>query len=323
MKYLITGGAGFIGFHLSEFLLRQGHSVMVIDDLSTGSFENIKPFVSHSHYHFAVESILNHSVMDRLVSECDGVIHLAAAVGVELIVEKPVSVIETNILGSEMVLKIANRYRKKVFVASTSEVYGKSDHLPFKEEDDMVIGPTSKHRWSYACSKAIDEFLALAYHRTYQLPVIIGRFFNTIGPRQTGRYGMVVPRLVKQALENKPLTVYGDGKQTRCFTDVQDVIRAIVLLLEQENAIGRVVNIGNDQPISIESLAEKIRIMTGSSSELVYIPYHQAYEEGFEDMRHRQPDTGLLMELTGFKPTISLDKILRDIIEDCRKTLNG
>lgn len=318
MNYLITGGAGFIGSHVADYLLNQGHSVMVIDDLSTGNFENIQPFTSTPSFRFAIESILNHSVMDRLISECDVVIHLAAAVGVELIVEKPVQVIETNILGSEMVLKIANRYRKKIFIASTSEVYGKSDHLPFMEEDDMVIGPTSKHRWSYACSKAIDEFLSLAYHRTYQLPVIIGRFFNTIGPRQTSRYGMVVPRMVKQALQNKPLTVYGDGKQTRCFTDVQDVIKSIVLLLEQEKAIGRVINIGNDEPISIENLAEKIRVMTGSVSDIVYIPYSKAYEEGFEDMRHRQPDTSLLQALTGFRPSISLEKILLDIIADYR-----
>ncbi len=321
MRYLITGGAGFIGSHLTSALLEAGEQVMAIDDLSTGSFENIELFSHHSNYHFAVETILNHAVMDRLVSECDVVIHLAAAVGVELIVEKPVDVIETNILGSEMVLKIANRYRRKIFVASTSEVYGKSQQLPFCESDDMVMGPTSKHRWSYACSKAIDEFLALAYYKTYGLPVIIGRFFNTIGPRQTGRYGMVVPRMIGQALRGEDLTVYGDGKQTRCFTDVRDVVKALLILLESNDAIGQVVNIGNDEAISIEDLANKIKAKTHSASSIQYIPYSKAYEEGFEDMRHRQPDTTFLEKLTGFRPRTGLDRILSEIIDYERERL--
>jgi len=315
MKYLITGGAGFIGSHLAGYLLDKGHHVNVIDDLSTGTFKNIEKYRNHKNYAFAVETILNQAVMDRLISECDVVVHLAAAVGVELIVAEPVHVIETNILGTETVLKIANRYRKKTFIASTSEVYGKNSSLPFTEEDDMVMGPTSKHRWSYACSKAIDEFLSLAYYKEKDLPIIVARFFNTIGAGQTGRYGMVVPRFVKQALTGKEITVYGDGEQTRCFTDVNDVVEAVYRLLNCEEAIGKVINIGNDIPITIMGLAEKVLKMTGSSSKISLIPYDKAYESGFEDMKHRQPDTSLLYSLTNYRPSLDLESILKRIIE--------
>ncbi len=314
MHYLITGGAGFIGSHLAGLLLNKGHKVTIIDDLSTGSFKNIEKYRDNKNYRFAIETILNQTVLDRLVYECDVVIHLAAAVGVELIVAEPVKVIETNILGTEAVLSIANRYRKKIFVASTSEVYGKNSNLPFSEEDDMVLGSTMKHRWSYAASKAIDEFLALAYNKKYNLPVIIGRFFNTVGPRQTGRYGMVVPRFVKQALQNKPITVYGDGNQTRCFTYVEDVVNAVYLLLNTDKAIGKVVNIGNDVPISIYNLALKIKELTNSKSEIKFISYDKAYESGFEDMQHRQPDVSLLKEITGFRPKVNLEDTLIKII---------
>lgn len=319
MKILITGGAGFIGSHLSETLIGKGEHVTIIDDLSTGRMENIQHLAGHSHFHFAIETIANETVMDRLVSECDMIYHLAAAVGVELIVTRPVEVIERNILGTEAVLKIANRYKKKVFIASTSEVYGKNEKVPFNENDDRLLGPTTKTRWSYASSKAIDEFLALAYHKEMQLPVVIGRFFNTIGPRQTGQYGMVAPRFVKRALMGEPLQVYGDGEQSRCFTNVTDVVGAIIDLMDNEAAVGEIFNIGSSEEISINALAQKVIEVTGSDSDIRHIPYEEAYESGFEDMRRRIPDIAKLNKLTGYVPRIRLDETLEQITDFLRE----
>jgi UDP-glucose 4-epimerase len=314
MRALITGGAGFIGSHLSESLLAAGHSVMVVDDLSTGQFENIKPITSNPNFKFAIETITNETVMDRLVSECDIIFHLAAAVGVELIVKSPVHTIETNIMGSEMVLRTARRYGKKVMIASTSELYGKSENVPFKEDDDSVFGPTVRSRWSYAVSKAVDEFLALAYHHEKGLPVVIFRLFNTIGPRQRGRYGMVVPRFVRQALADEPLTVYDDGQQSRCFCNVKDVVRGVLGLAESLPAEGQVFNIGSGEEVTILDLARRVKARTNSKSEIVLVPYEQAYEAGFEDMRRRVPDTTKINRLIGWKPTIPLDETLDQII---------
>jgi len=315
VKVLITGGAGFIGSHLAEYLLNRGDQVCVIDDLSTGRLENINHLRGHAGFHLAVETILNETVMDRLVSECDVIYHLAAAVGVELIVKSPVETIERNVLGSDVVLRLAARYLRKVLIASTSEIYGKSDKVPFREEDDRVLGATTKSRWSYSCSKAIDEFLALAYHKERGLETVIMRLFNTVGPRQTGRYGMVIPRLVKQALDGKPLTVYGDGKQVRGFTFVEDVVRAATGLMESPAAVGEVFNIGNDKPISIVDLAKKIIALTGSKSELTFVPYSQAYEEGFEDMQIRVPDLSKARRVIAYEPRVDLDEILQRVID--------
>lgn len=314
MRALITGGAGFIGSHLSESLLAVGHSVMVVDDLSTGRFENIKPLTANPDFKFAIETITNETVMDRLVSECDLIFHLAAAVGVELIVRSPVQTIETNIMGSEMVLRIARRYGKKVMLASTSELYGKSDNIPFREDDDSVFGPTVRSRWSYAVSKAVDEFLALAYYHEKGLPVVIFRLFNTIGPRQRGRYGMVVPRFVRQALANEPLTVYDDGQQSRCFCNVKDVVRGIVGLAESSPAEGQVFNIGSSEEVTILDLARRVKARTNSKSDILLVPYEQAHAAGFEDMRRRVPDTAKINGLIGWKPTIPLDETLDQIV---------
>lgn len=319
MKALITGGCGFIGSHLAEALLARGDAVTVVDDLSTGRFENIAHLVGRPGFQFAIETILNETVMDRLVSECDIIYHLAAAVGVELIVKDLVRVIETNIKGCEVVLRIGARYRKKVMLASSSEVYGKSEAVPFSEDGDGVLGPTTRSRWSYACSKMMDEFLALAYAKHYALPVVIMRFFNTVGPRQTGRYGMVVPRFVQQALRQEPITVYGDGKQSRCFTHVSDVIRAIIGLAEEPAAVGEVFNIGSTQEVTIEALARRTVELTGSSSPIVYIPYDQAYEAGFEDMRRRVPNITKINRLIGWTPQVDLDGILLSVIEHLRR----
>lgn len=318
MRVLITGGAGFIGSHLAEALLRHDHQVMVIDDLSTGRFSNIEHLVGHPGFRIALETITNETVMDRLVSECDVIFHLAAAVGVQLVVSHPVQVIETNVFGSGMVLRLANRYRRKVLLASTSEVYGKGVNVPYREEDDRLLGPTTRSRWSYACSKSMDEFLALAYHKQNGLPIVIFRLFNTVGPRQTGRYGMVVPRFVSQALRNEPITVYGDGAQTRCFADVRDVVRAILDLSDCSEAIGEVFNIGTTEEISMLDLAERVRILSGSQSEIIRIPYAEAYEEGFEDFRRRVPDISKIEGVTGFTPQYRLDDILTSIIDDMR-----
>ena len=316
MRILITGGAGFIGSHLSDKLLKENYDVMIIDDLSTGRMENINHLKSNPNFHFAIETITNETVMDRLVSECDDIFHLAAAVGVELIVNKPVDVIERNILGTEVVLKIANRYKKKVFLASTSEIYGKSEQVPFSEDDDRLLGPTTKSRWSYSSSKAVDEFLGLAYFKEKNLPVIIGRFFNTIGPRQTGQYGMVVPRFVKQALKGESLTVYGDGNQSRCFAYVTDVVRASITLLEHPAAVGEIFNIGNDEAITINELAERVISITNSRSSIRHIPYDEAYESGFEDMQKRVPDLTKIRKMVGYSHEISLDEMIENIIGD-------
>ncbi|MBW7995577.1 MAG: NAD-dependent epimerase/dehydratase family protein [Candidatus Glassbacteria bacterium] len=319
MRALVTGGAGFIGSHLSEKLLESGHEVTIIDDLSTGRMENITQFKGRPGFTFAIESILNETVMDRLICECDIIFHLAAAVGVELIVNRPVEVIETNILGSEMVLKVANRYKKKTLITSTSEIYGKSDKVPFGEEDDSLMGPTTKNRWSYACSKAIDEFLALAYYQEKNLPVVIARLFNTVGPRQTGRYGMVIPRFVATALLGETIPVYGDGTQSRCFTHVADTVEFMIRLSELPEAEGQIFNVGNTQEITIADLAGKIREMTGSESEIRKIPYDQAYAEGFEDMLRRIPDISKVCRVTGFEPRHDLDEILSNVIDYVRE----
>lgn len=314
MKILITGGAGFIGSHLAGHLLDQGEEVLVIDDLSTGSFQNIELFKENKKYRFVIDTILNEQSLDRLVAESDLVIHLAAAVGVQMIVDQPVHVIETNVRGTEIVLKIANKYRRKVLIASTSEVYGKSSQLPFSEDQDLLLGPTTKHRWAYACSKAIDEFAALAHYKEHGLPIIIVRLFNTIGPRQTGRYGMVVPRFIKQALANEPITVYGTGEQSRCFTDVADVIWAIHALMQKTDAVGQVFNIGSDAEITINSLAKLVKELTKSKSKINHLSYDDAYEQGFEDMMRRVPDISKIRKLIGFKPQLNLEQLIQKII---------
>jgi UDP-glucose 4-epimerase len=315
MKALITGGAGFVGSHLAEALLAQDHEVHVIDDLSTGSIENIEQLKGQPRFHYTIQSILDEPVLAELVDRVDVVFHLAAAVGVRLIVESPVNTIETNVHGTELVLKLANKKHKKVLITSTSEVYGKADTVPFREDGDLVMGPTSKGRWSYACSKAIDEFLALAYHKEKRLPVVIARLFNTVGPRQTGRYGMVVPSVVKQALLGHPITVYGDGKQTRCFTYVSDVVGQLVALAQEERAIGEVFNIGNDrEEVTILELARRVKARTGSKSEIELVPYERAYEQGFEDMLRRVPDLSKLRALTGYEPRVQLDEVIDRVV---------
>jgi UDP-glucose 4-epimerase len=314
MKALITGGAGFVGSHLAEALLAQGHEVHVIDNLSTGSIENIEQLKGHERFRYTIDSILNEPLLAELVDRVDVVFHLAAAVGVRLIVESPVNTIETNVHGTERVLKHANKKRKKVLLTSTSEVYGKAD-APFREDGDLVMGPTVKGRWSYACSKAIDEFLALAYHKERRLPVVVARLFNTVGPRQTGRYGMVVPSFVKQALLGHPLTVFGDGTQTRCFTFVSDVVGQLVALAQDERAVGEVFNIGNDrEEVTILELARRVKARSGSRSPIELVPYERAYEEGFEDMQRRVPDLSKLRALTGYEPRVHLDEVIDRVI---------
>ncbi len=313
-KILVTGGAGFIGSHLCELLVHAGHQVIAIDDLSTGRLENIQQLRSEANFQFVRETILNAQVLDRLCSQSDLIFHLAAAVGVKLIVENPVHTIQTNIIGSEAVLSTANRYGCKVLLASTSEVYGKGTRVPFSEDDDCLIGPTTHSRWAYATSKAADEFLGLAYHNQFGLPVVIMRFFNTIGPRQTGRYGMVVPRFVRRALRGEPLEVYGDGSQTRCFADVTDVIQAAQRLAEHENAAGQVFNVGTTQEISIRELAELIIQLTESQSEIRYVPYAEAYAPGFEDMQRRVPSIQKIARWIGYQPQYSLEAALQRVI---------
>jgi UDP-glucose 4-epimerase len=313
-RALITGGAGFIGSHLAERLLEQGQQVTIIDNLSTGQFENIAHLEKRLGFHYAIEDIRNTSVMDRLISECDVIYHLAAAVGVFSIVSSPIDTIEINVGGTEVVLRTARRYRKKVLVASTSEVYGKNEKVPFSEDDDRTLGPTTKSRWSYAASKELDEFLALAYYRTADLPVVIFRLFNTVGARQRGHYGMVLPRFVQWALKNEPIQVYGDGRQQRCFGNVNDVVQAIMGLAETPGAVGEVFNIGANEEISIYQLAERVRNRIGSTSEIVTIPYDQAYEAGFEDMRRRIPDIQKIKQYTSWEPTTPLDETIDQII---------
>jgi UDP-glucose 4-epimerase len=315
LRVLITGGAGFIGSHLADAYLQRGDEVLIIDDLSTGTIENIRHLKNNPRFQYTIDSVHNQPVTAELVDQCDVVVHLAAAVGVKLIVESPVRTIETNVRGTEVVLALANKKQKRVLVASTSEVYGLSTDVPFKEDGNLVMGATSKGRWSYACSKAIDEFLALAYWREKKLPTTIVRLFNTVGPRQTGRYGMVIPTFVRQALAGRPITVYGNGKQTRCFGYVGDVVGALIKLLDTTDSVGQVYNIGSSEEISIAKLAEKIKELTNSDSEIVFVPYDEAYEEGFEDMPRRVPDTSKIKRLVGFEPKMKLDGILQSVID--------
>lgn len=318
MRYLITGGAGFIGSHLSEDLLASGHRVHVLDDLSTGAIDNIRHLKDDSRFSYTIESAASRATIAELVDEADIVFHLAAAVGVELIVDSPVRTIETNVHCTEIVLEAANKKKKPVFITSTSEVYGKGNDLPFREDGDLLLGPTTTGRWSYACSKALDEYLALAYWKERGLPVVIGRLFNTVGPRQTGRYGMVVPSFVRQALAGSPITVHGDGQQRRCFCHVKDVVRAMADLMDSEKAVGEVVNIGSTDEITILDLAERVRRACESGSEIRLIPYEEAYETGFEDMRRRIPDISKIGDLLDWRATRTLDQILQDVIESQR-----
>jgi UDP-glucose 4-epimerase len=314
LRVLITGGAGFIGSHLSDAYLERGDEVFVIDDLSTGSIENIQHLKNNPRFHYTIDSVHNHPVAAELVDQCDVIFHLAAAVGVKLIVESPVRTIETNVRGTEVMLSLANKKKKKMLVASTSEVYGLSTEVPFREDGNLVMGATTKGRWSYACSKAIDEFLALAYWREKKLPTVVVRLFNTVGPRQTGQYGMVIPTFVKQALSGRPITVYGDGTQTRCFGFVGDIVGALISLMDHPQAVGQVFNIGSHEEVSIRELAERVKALTNSDSEIIFVPYDEAYEEGFEDMPRRVPDISKIKALVGFRPQMSLDGILQSVV---------
>ena len=315
MRALITGGAGFIGSHLAELLLERGEVVHVVDDLSTGAIENIRPLKQHPRFSYTIDSCHDKGLIAELVDDADFVYHLAAAVGVRLIVESPVRTIETNIHCTEIVLEQAAKKRRPVFIASTSEVYGKSTALPFREDGDIVMGPSSRGRWAYACSKALDEFLAIAYYQERKLPTVIGRMFNTVGPRQTGRHGMVVPTFVRQALANHPITVFGSGEQRRCFCHVRDVVQALADIPHRENLYGEVLNIGSNEEVSMMALAERVRAITASQSEIVLVPYAEAYGEDFEDMDRRVPDTTKIERALGWRATRSLDEMLRDVID--------
>ena len=321
MNALLTGGAGFVGSHLAEALLAAGHNVHVLDDLSTGSIDNISDLKGRPGFDYTIDTVMNERLTAELIDRCDVVFHLAAAVGVKLIVEEPVRTIETNVHGTEVVLKHAAKKRKLVVIFSTSEVYGKSADVPFREDSDLVMGPTMKHRWAYACSKAIDEFLALAYYKEKELPVIVIRLFNTVGPRQTGRYGMVIPNFVQQALTGAPITVYGDGTQRRAFGYVGDIVSGLISLVQEPRAVGEVFNLGNPEEISILDLAHRVKTLTNSTSEIRLIPYDQAYEVGFEDMPRRVPDLTKANALVGYKPTVGLDEILMRVIEETRRSL--
>jgi UDP-glucose 4-epimerase len=314
MRVLITGGAGFIGSHLADAYIARGDEVLILDDLSTGCMENIKHLCKHPAFHYTIDTIHRAPIVAELVDQCDVVFHLAAAVGVKLIVNSPVRVIDTNVHGTEVVLSQANKKKKKVLVASTSEVYGLSTQIPFREDGPLVMGASTKGRWSYACSKALDEFLALAYWREKKLPAVVVRLFNTVGPRQTGQYGMVIPTFVKQALTGRPITVYGDGTQSRCFAYVGDVVSALMKLMDHPETVGQVYNIGSTEEVTIADLAEKVKTLAGSRSEIVYVPYSEAYEAGFEDMPRRIPDTTKLRELIGFRPTKRLEEIIQMVI---------
>ncbi len=319
MKALITGGAGFIGSHLAERLLQLEHDVLVLDNLSTGSIENIAHLKTEKRFSYVIDSVTSESLLAEMVDSSDVVFHLAAAVGVKLIVEQPVHTIETNVHGTEVVLKHANKKKKLVFIASTSEVYGKSADVPFRENSDVVLGPSAKHRWAYACSKLIDEFLALAYWKEKKLPVVIVRLFNTVGPRQTGQYGMVLPTFVRQALSGHPITVFGDGTQSRSFTYVSDVVDALIALASERRAVGEVFNVGNTGEISIADLATRVKALTCSDSPIQLVPYDQAYEAGFEDMPRRVPDISKLRALVGYEPKVELDEIILRVIDYIRE----
>jgi UDP-glucose 4-epimerase len=320
MRALVTGGAGFIGSHLTEALLHAGHGVTVLDDLSTGRLVNLAAVKDHSRLTVIEGAVTDEPLVRKLMAGIDVVYHLAAAVGVRLILDRPVGTIETNILGTEAILRVAREERPRVVLASTSEVYGKNDRVPLSEDDDRVLGPTTKSRWSYACSKAIDEFLGLAYHHEYGVPVTIVRFFNTIGPRQTGRYGMVVPRFVRQALDGEPITVYGDGRQSRCFTDVEDAVRATLALSLAPNAVGDVFNIGTTHELTIQELAERVRALAGSAVPIRFVPYEEAYQPGFEDLRRRVPDIRKAERVAGYQPRVPLDETLHRVIAHLRDT---
>ena len=318
MRILITGGAGFVGSHLAEALLAAGHHVHIIDDLSTGSIDNVTHMKSHAHFGYTIDTVFNEQLTAELVDHADVVFHLAAAVGVKLIVERPVHTIECNVHGTEVVLRHANKKKKLVLIASTSEVYGKSTDVPFREDADLVLGATTRHRWAYACSKMLDEFHALAYYKERKLPVVVFRLFNTVGPRQSGQYGMVLPNFVRQALANEPITVFGDGTQSRSFTYVGDVVRGLLSLMQEPKAIGQVFNIGNVEEVTIRQLAERVKAAAGSTSPIVTIPYEQAYDSGFEDMPRRVPDLAKIHGLVGYEPKVQLDEIIQRVIEDFR-----
>jgi UDP-glucose 4-epimerase len=319
MKVFVTGGAGFIGSHLTEKLLARGDSVLVLDDLSTGSMQNLEPFVGKPGFEHRIGSATDVPLVSECLDRCDVTVHLAAAVGVRLIVERPVHTIETNVRATEVVLGAAAKKQRPVLIASTSEVYGKGAKVPFSEDDDLTLGATVHSRWAYACSKALDEWLALAYFREKKVPVVVARLFNTVGPRQTGRYGMVLPNFAAQALANQPITVYGTGEQTRCFGHVKDAVEALVRLLETQSAVGHVFNVGNDEEVSILGLAERVRAAAKSSSAIVKIPYSEAYAAGFEDMARRVPDVRKLEKFTGFRPRTPLSTIVADVLEDQRR----
>lgn len=321
MRFLITGGAGFIGSHLSEAFLEKGDEVVVIDDLSTGRIDNIRSFLDNSRFTFVHRSISDQKTLEELVRSTDMILHLAAAVGVKLIVNQPVKSIETNIQGTQIILDLANKYRKKVLITSTSEVYGKSENYPFKEDDDMLLGPTLKQRWSYACSKAIDEFLAISFFRETALPVVIVRLFNTVGPRQVGTYGMVIPRFVEQAITNNSLSVYSDGQQARCFIHVKDVVEYLMQLIHLKEAEGEIFNVGSNEEITILALAQRVIEMVGSKSNIVKIPYEQVYGKGFEDIRIRVPDISKLHSAVDYRSKFNLDRILQEVIEEKKRSL--
>jgi UDP-glucose 4-epimerase len=317
-RVLITGGAGFVGSHLAEALLAAGHRVQIIDDLSTGTIDNVVHLKPNPKFSYVIDTVFNESLTAELVDAADVVFHLAAAVGVKLIVERPVHTIETNVHGTEVVLRHAVKKRKLVFIASTSEVYGKSADVPFREDADLVLGATTRHRWAYACSKMLDEFHALAYYKERKLPVVVFRLFNTVGPRQTGQYGMVLPNFVRQALAGEPITVFGDGTQSRSFTYVGDVVRALLTLMDEPGAVGQVLNIGNVEEVTIRGLAERVKAAAGSSSEIITIPYDQAYESGFEDMPRRVPDLTKIRALIAYEPRVQLDEIIDHVLADFR-----
>jgi UDP-glucose 4-epimerase len=319
MKILITGGAGFVGSHLADKLIGQGHEITVIDDLSTGRYSNVAHLEDTERFRLIIDTVLNERLMEELIRETDRVYHMASAVGVKLIMERPVRTIETIFRGTDVVLAFCSRYRKRVLIPSTSEVYGKGASIPFKEDDDLLTGPTDKHRWAYACAKTLDEFLALAHFKETRLPVVVVRLFNTVGPRQTGQYGMVVPRFVHAAMKNEPIQVHGDGTQSRCFGHVHDIVEGLAKLLDSPECFGQVINLGNSEEVSIKGLADKAIALTGSTSEIQFIPYAEAYGDGFEDMQRRVPSLDKARQLIGYQPTRSLDDIINDVANEFRR----